>query len=54
VDAKIRNSFEAISNLIYLIRAKTPDPIATLIYLDMVEAQVESLYKYLDAPRLDS
>jgi hypothetical protein len=51
VDVKVENSLQAITNLLYLIRTTTLlDPIAALIYLDLVQDQVKDLTAHLGKP----
>jgi hypothetical protein len=51
MDHDVRNSLEAIANLIYLIRHSLHDPAATIAYVDLADERLKaiSLHFALDA-----
>jgi hypothetical protein len=51
MDHDVRNSLEAIANLIYLIRHSLHDPAATIVYADLADERLKaiSLHFALDA-----
>jgi hypothetical protein len=55
MDRDIRNSLEAIANLIYLIRHSLHDPAATIAYLDLADERLKAiaLHFALSAPELN-
>jgi hypothetical protein len=42
----VRNSLEAISNLIYLIRHSLHDPTATIAYADLADERVKAIAQH--------
>jgi hypothetical protein len=48
MEAKLQASVEAIANLIYLIRVSANDPVATTVYVDLAEAQLQVLADRLE------
>jgi hypothetical protein len=50
MDHDVRNSLEAIANLIYLIRHSLHDPTATIAYADLADERVKIAHHFaLDA-----
>ena len=47
MDHDVRNSLEAIANLIYLIRKSLHDPAATSAYLDLADERVKVIARRL-------
>jgi hypothetical protein len=52
MDNDVRNSLEAIANLIYLIRKSLHDPAATIAYADLADDRVKAIARHfaLDVP----
>jgi hypothetical protein len=46
MDHDIRNSLEAISNLIYLIRHSLHDPAKTLSYVELAEERLKAIAQH--------
>jgi hypothetical protein len=52
MDPDVRNSLEAIANLIYLIRHSVHDPSATIAYADLADQRVKAIALHFDRQRV--